>query len=79
MAQRLKVPIPQRMQTVGCWDRWKEPGQHALYKNIKDYKTTYISSRFSKDTWYSYRRFVLRGKQGVDQSVWNEYVEIELT
>ena len=27
-------------------DRWKEPGQHALYKNIKDYKTTYISSRF---------------------------------
>ena len=27
-------------------DRWKESGQHALYKNIKDYKTTYISSRF---------------------------------
>ena len=27
-------------------DRWKEPGPHALYKNIKDYKTTYISSRF---------------------------------
>ena len=27
-------------------DRWKEPGQHALYKTIKDYKTTYISSRF---------------------------------
>ena len=27
-------------------DRWKEPGQHALYKSIKDYKTTYISSRF---------------------------------
>ena len=27
-------------------DRWKELGQHALYKNIKDYKTTYISSRF---------------------------------
>lgn len=27
-------------------DRWKEPGLHALYKNIKDYKTTYISSRF---------------------------------
>lgn len=27
-------------------DRWKEPGQNALYKNIKDYKTTYISSRF---------------------------------
>ena len=27
-------------------DRWKEPGQHALYKNITEYKTTYISSRF---------------------------------
>lgn len=27
-------------------DRRKEPGQHALYKNIKDYKATYISSRF---------------------------------
>lgn len=26
--------------------RWKEPGQHALYKNIKEYTTTYISSRF---------------------------------
>lgn len=25
---------------------WKEPGQHALYKNIKEYTTTYISSRF---------------------------------
>ena len=27
-------------------NRWKEPGQHALYKNIKEYTTTYISSRF---------------------------------
>ena len=27
-------------------DRWKEPGQHALYKNIKKYETTYVSSRF---------------------------------
>lgn len=27
-------------------DRWKEVGQHALYKNIKDYKTTYVTSRF---------------------------------
>lgn len=27
-------------------NRWKEPGQHALYKNIKEYMTTYISSRF---------------------------------
>lgn len=27
-------------------DRWKEPGQHALYKNIQEYTTTYISSRF---------------------------------
>ena len=27
-------------------NRWKEPGEHALYKNIKEYTTTYISSRF---------------------------------
>ena len=27
-------------------NRWKEPGQHALYKNIKEYTTTYSSSRF---------------------------------
>lgn len=27
-------------------NRWKEPGQHALYKNIREYTTTYISSRF---------------------------------
>jgi TonB-linked SusC/RagA family outer membrane protein len=27
-------------------DRWTTPGQHALYKNIKDYGTSYISSRF---------------------------------
>ena len=27
-------------------NRWKEPGQHALYKKIKEYTTTYISSRF---------------------------------
>ena len=27
-------------------NRWKEPGQHALYINIKEYTTTYISSRF---------------------------------
>lgn len=27
-------------------DRWKKPGDHALYKNIRDYNTTYISSRF---------------------------------
>ena len=27
-------------------NRWKEPGQHASYKNIKEYTTTYISSRF---------------------------------
>ena len=27
-------------------NRWNEPGQHALYKNIKEYTTTYISSRF---------------------------------
>ena len=28
------------------YGRWKEPGQHALYKNITEYETTYISSRF---------------------------------
>lgn len=27
-------------------DRWKEEGQHALYKNIKEYTTTFVSSRF---------------------------------
>lgn len=27
-------------------DRWKEPGNHALYKNIKEYTSTYISTRF---------------------------------
>lgn len=27
-------------------DRWKNPGDNALYKNIKEYGTTYISSRF---------------------------------
>ena len=27
-------------------DRWKNPGDHALYKNIRDYNTNYISSRF---------------------------------
>ncbi len=27
-------------------DRWKNPGDHALYKNIRDYNTTYVSSRF---------------------------------
>lgn len=27
-------------------DRWKTPGQHALYKNIKEYTSTYISTRF---------------------------------
>ncbi len=27
-------------------DRWINPGDHALYKNIKSYETTYISSRF---------------------------------
>lgn len=27
-------------------DRWKNPGDHALYKNINDFETTYISTRF---------------------------------
>lgn len=27
-------------------NRWKEPGQYALYKNIKEYSSTYVSSRF---------------------------------
>lgn len=27
-------------------DRWTTPGQHALYKDIKSYTTSYISSRF---------------------------------
>ena len=27
-------------------DRWTTPGSHALYKNIKEYTTTYISTRF---------------------------------
>lgn len=27
-------------------DRWKEEGQHALYKNIKEYTSTYVSTRF---------------------------------
>ncbi len=27
-------------------DRWKNPGDHALYRNIKDYENPYISSRF---------------------------------
>lgn len=28
------------------YDRWKTPGQHALYKNIKEYTSTYLSTRF---------------------------------
>lgn len=27
-------------------DRWQYPGQHALYRNIKDYKSTFVSTRF---------------------------------
>lgn len=27
-------------------DRWTTPGQHALYRNIRDYGQTYISTRF---------------------------------
>ncbi len=27
-------------------DRWKKPGQNALYRNIKDYQQTFISTRF---------------------------------
>lgn len=27
-------------------DRWKKPGDHALYKNINDFETTYTSTRF---------------------------------
>ena len=27
-------------------DRWTTPGSHALYKNIKEYTTTFISTRF---------------------------------
>lgn len=27
-------------------DRWKKPGDHALYKNINNFSTTYISTRF---------------------------------
>ncbi|MEG0796880.1 MAG: SusC/RagA family TonB-linked outer membrane protein [Odoribacter sp.] len=27
-------------------NRWKNPGDHALYKNIKEYTTTFISTRF---------------------------------
>lgn len=27
-------------------DRWTTPGQHALYRNIRDYGSTYISTRF---------------------------------
>lgn len=30
-------------------DRWQYPGQHALYKNIKDYETTYVSTRFVQE------------------------------
>lgn len=27
-------------------DRWTTPGQHALYRNIRDYEQNYISTRF---------------------------------
>lgn len=27
-------------------DRWQYPGQHALYRNIKDYESNFISTRF---------------------------------
>lgn len=33
-------------------DRWSAPGQHARYKNIKEYETNYISSRFIQNRSY---------------------------
>lgn len=33
-------------------DRWNTPGQHALYRNIRDYKQTYISTRFVQKNNY---------------------------
>lgn len=27
-------------------DRWKKPGDHALYRNINDFKSSFVSSRF---------------------------------
>lgn len=47
LAQRVEGANPsQNADRRVLNDRWITPGDHALYKNIKEYSTSYISTRF---------------------------------
>lgn len=47
LAQRVEGIVPSNNgDRRALTDRWNTPGQHALYKNVRENSTTYISSRF---------------------------------
>lgn len=50
LADKVENIIPyENADSRACYDRWKTPGEHALYKSVRDFSETKASSRFVMD------------------------------